>query len=131
MYGFVTNLPVRSKMLLSLFPCSYGSFPLKITSRMRFSIVTKLAASLLTLCICIISGVAQSKQHNTKSQEVSEVDGIPVLIKHLPDWENVRSQAAFTTNANDLRLAVGEKPVLDLIDFTGGTEAATASYPAG
>ena len=66
-----------------------------------------------------------------KSQEVSEKDGIPVLIKHLPDWENVRSGTIFAKSVSDLRPALGERPVLDLIDFSAGTEAVTAQYDAG
>jgi len=64
------------------------------------------------------------------SQEVSEVDGIPVLIKHLPDWEQVLPQAAIAGNAANLK-AILNHPVVDLIDFAAGTEAVTALYPAG
>ncbi len=66
-----------------------------------------------------------------KSQEVSEEDGIPVLIKHLPDWENARNRAIYTNNIDDLRKALGERAVFDGIDFAGGTEAVTAPYDAG
>ncbi len=66
-----------------------------------------------------------------KSQEVSEEDGIPVLIKHLPDWKNARNRATYLNNINDLRKALGERTVFDLIDFAGGTEAVTAPYDAG
>lgn len=66
-----------------------------------------------------------------KSQEVSEEDGIPVLIKHLPDWENARNRAVYTNNVNDLRNALGTRSVFELIDFAGGTEAVTAPYDAG
>lgn len=66
-----------------------------------------------------------------KSQEISDSDGVPVLVKHLPDWENARNRAAYILNQNDLRKAFGERPVLDLIDFQGGTEAVTAPYPQG
>jgi hypothetical protein len=66
-----------------------------------------------------------------KVQEVSEDDGIPVLIKHLPDWQNVRNSAVLAHSVDDLRKVLGERPVYDLIDFTGGTEAVTAPYPQG
>lgn len=65
-----------------------------------------------------------------KSQEVSEIDGVPVLIKHLPNWEQVRSQATIVGNSADLKALVNQ-PVVDLINFTPGTEAVTAPYPAG
>lgn len=66
-----------------------------------------------------------------KSQEVSEIDGIPVLIKHLPAWENVREQTVFAKSVGELQPALGTRPVLDLIDFSAGTEAVTAPYEAG
>lgn len=68
---------------------------------------------------------------NYNSQEVSDTDGIPVLIKHLPDWENRRDKTTFATNTTDLKSALGQRPVIDLIDFSAGTEAATAPYDAG
>jgi hypothetical protein len=66
-----------------------------------------------------------------KSQEYSEEDGIPVLTKHLPDYENVGKGATYILNADDLRKAVGARPITEAIDFTGGTEAVTAQYPQG
>ena len=66
-----------------------------------------------------------------QSQEVSEVDGIPVLIKHLPEWESLRSQTTFATKVADLQPALGERPVLNIIEFIPGTEAVAAPYPAG
>ena len=82
--------------------------------------------------ILSLAGLAQSNGSIPyKSQEVSENDGIPVLIKHLPEWESVRAETTFATGVNGLKAALGERPVLDLIDFAGGTEAVTAPYPAG
>lgn len=66
-----------------------------------------------------------------KSQEVSEEDGIPVLIKHLPDWESRRDKVTFATNAAELTAGLGERPILSLIDFTAGTEAVAAQYDVG
>ncbi len=66
-----------------------------------------------------------------KSQEVSESDGIPVLIKHLPDWESHQSKLTFARDANALKQALGDRPVFDLIDFSAGTEAVTSHYDVG
>ncbi len=66
-----------------------------------------------------------------KSQEVSEVDGIPVLIKHLPEWESRRNRVTFATNASELSAGLGDRPILGLIDFSAGTEAVAAEYDAG
>lgn len=66
-----------------------------------------------------------------RSQEVSETDGVPVLIKHLPDWETKRENAVLVSNVDDLRQVVGDRPVLEAVEFIQGTEAVTAPYPAG
>jgi hypothetical protein len=92
-------------------------------------------SSLSLLLTSIVLSIAAPAQANSsipyKSSEVSENDGVPVLMKHLPDWESVRGQAKFTTNIGDLKVVLGDRPVFDLIDFSVGTEAVTASYPAG
>lgn len=79
----------------------------------------------------VASGVFAQEKSAIKSQEVSDGDGVPVLLKHLPDWEKVRNGATHTNNVNDLRQALGERPVFDLIDFAGGTEAVAAPYEQG
>jgi len=89
------------------------------------------------LLICIILPVAgdsyaqEKSAPSIKSQEVSDSDGIPVLIKHLPDWENAQSRATYILNQTDLRNALGERDVLKLINFESGTEAVTAAYGQG
>lgn len=66
-----------------------------------------------------------------KSREVSDGDGIPVLTKHLPDWESARNRSTYILNQTDLRNALGARPFTDLIEFESGTEAVTADYDAG
>lgn len=73
----------------------------------------------------------QNAAPQIKSQEVSEIDGIPVIIKHLPDWENARNSATLITNAEELKNALGSRPIFDSIEFIGGTEAVTAPYAQG
>ncbi len=81
----------------------------------------------------LVSGVLaqNSSTPPIKSREVSDEDGIAVLIKHLPDWENARNRATYILNQNDLRNALGSREVFDLIEFESGTEAVTANYDAG
>ncbi len=74
---------------------------------------------------------AQSIFGPGKSQEVSEVDGIPVLIKHLPNWEQVRESARLATTNDELKAVIGDRPALTVIDISGGTEAAIANYEVG
>jgi hypothetical protein len=63
--------------------------------------------------------------------EVSDEDGIPVLVKHLPNWTSVRAQAYLTNDLGQLKGIVTAQPVLDRIEFIPGTEAVTAPYDAG
>ena len=84
---------------------------------------------LIWAILLTVSGViAQDKSNFIKSREVSDGDGIPVLIKHLPDWENAQNRATYILNQTDLRNALGERPVFDLIEFESGTEAVAAAY---
>ena len=84
------------------------------------------------MVLLVIAGLfgALTTHAQTKSQEVSEADGVPVLLKHLPDYEVVRSEAHFTADKNSLKGAVGD-PIIDVLEFWPGTEAVTAVYPEG
>lgn len=84
-------------------------------------------------CLLLVSiGTAQAgRVPEVRSQEYSEVDGIPVLIKHLPDWEKMRPVATLARDVPGLKAVLGDRPAVDLIDFSSGTEAVTAAYPAG
>ena len=95
--------------------------------------VLKLTTAVILILAALFAVSAQQPQSapQAQSQEISDVEGIPVLIKHLPEWETARSSATFINNSRDLKNILGNRPVLDQIDFSGGTEAVTASYPAG
>lgn len=85
-------------------------------------------ATLLILAFLVSPLSAQTEYI---SQEVSDIDGVPVLIKHLPEWESVRSNATITNNVADLRRVLGDRPVFESLEFAPGTEAVTAPYGAG
>lgn len=55
---------------------------------------------------------------------------IPVLVKHLPDWETARDRSTFAVSLHALQDAVGNQGALDAISFDEGTEAVTANYDA-
>ena len=89
---------------------------------------------LLTLAaLLMISGVSAQNAGKApaKSLEVSEVDGVPVLIKHLPDVEEAQARARFINSSEALKETLGDRPVLKAIEFNGGTEAVGAPYEAG
>ncbi len=53
---------------------------------------------------------------------------IPVLVKHLPDWESAQRNAIYAVNIGAIREAISNQPILNEISFEGGTEAVTATY---
>ena len=55
-------------------------------------------------------------------------DGPPILVRHLPEWEAAQGRAVYALDLPALRQAVPDQPVLEIIPFEGGTEAATADY---
>jgi hypothetical protein len=61
----------------------------------------------------------------------SGINDIPVLIKHLPDWETAISRARYTVNQQGLKKLLPNQPIVDAISFEGGAEAVLAQYNAG
>jgi hypothetical protein len=53
---------------------------------------------------------------------------LPVLVKHLPNWESVESAALYFVNPEQLQSAIPNQSVLKEISFDGGTEAVLANY---
>ncbi|MCA1589629.1 MAG: hypothetical protein LC734_04415 [Acidobacteria bacterium] len=70
-------------------------------------------------------------QQPAGAQEISETDGVPVLLKHLPNYDSVRGTAVFARSTHDLRRLLGPRPVIELIELVGGNEAVAAAYPDG
>jgi len=108
----------------------------KISENKVFFVMFRPALMLLMLCLLIIAAgpttsLAQAPSAQPKSQEISDDDGIPVLIKHLPNSENVRTQAVFANKTDDLKKVLGSPLILDQLEFIPGTEAVTAKYDAG
>jgi hypothetical protein len=63
------------------------------------------------------------------AEPLDKGDGeIPVLIKHLPEWETKQHRTVYATSVKVLQEAVGNRPVLDVLNFAGGAEAVTALY---
>ncbi len=91
----------------------------------KFSILVGIVFSIFD------AGYGQTNSTPIKSREVSDGDGIPVLIKHLPDWENARNRATYILNRSDLQNALGVRTVFDAVEFESGTEAVTAPYEQG
>lgn len=90
---------------------------------MRVSILSKV---LFGCSLFLLFQGASSAQ--TPAEGASEV---PVIVKHLPDWETAKERAAYVETMPALKELVPNQPVLDAVSFDGGTEAATANYEAG
>jgi hypothetical protein len=57
-------------------------------------------------------------------------NAIPVLVKHLPDWETAQDRAVYAISLHALQMAAGNQEVLSVVSFDEGTEAVTANYDA-
>jgi hypothetical protein len=53
---------------------------------------------------------------------------IPVLVKHLPEWESEERWVVYALNLPALQDIVNHRPVLEAVSFTGGADAVTANY---
>jgi hypothetical protein len=53
---------------------------------------------------------------------------IPVLVKHLPEWESAERWVVYALNLPALQDIVNHRPVLEAVSFTGGADAVTANY---
>jgi hypothetical protein len=56
---------------------------------------------------------------------------IPVLVKHLPNWETVRRQTSYAVSLQGLKGLLPNQPILDSLSFEGGAEAVVANYDSG
>lgn len=91
----------------------------------RIHLLSNLLLAILLGCISVFP---QTKGEHYQSQEISESDGIPVLIKHLPEWESVKDRTKITNQIDEVRNEFGSPAILGGIDLDGGAEAAYASY---
>lgn len=53
---------------------------------------------------------------------------VPVLVKHLPDWPNVQQRVVYAVNQDSLKQEFSNQPIMDVVSFEGGAEAAIADY---
>jgi hypothetical protein len=93
------------------------------------------AAVLLLAAFVAQSGAAFGQQPGKAADALAETfsdpaDGTPVILRHLPDWEAVQARAVYAPDLKTLRQTAPAEPVLEVVPFAGGTEAATADYGA-
>jgi hypothetical protein len=102
---------------------------------MRFVRQKLLPLMLLGVAACLAGQITQANapvRPDPKPTAVTALaspeEEIPVLIKHLPDWETVAKQASYAVTLEKLKTMVPNQPVVDAVDFEGGTEAVAANY---
>ncbi|MGI8838051.1 MAG: DUF6599 family protein [Pyrinomonadaceae bacterium] len=69
--------------------------------------------------------------HSLAQQLDKGEDDIPVLIKHLPNWETVQPRASYVVSLQALKDLLPQQRVLDAVSFEGSAEASLANYDAG
>lgn len=82
--------------------------------------------SALFIIFSAISAVAQPQP--ASSPPATTEEDIPILIKHLPNWETLAKQSKYVVTLDDLKRSVPNQPILDSVSFEGGTEAVAANY---
>jgi len=55
-------------------------------------------------------------------------DDVPVLVKHLPNWQMAQPWAHYAVSSNSLKQDVPNQPIVNEVSFEGGTEAVAAYY---
>jgi hypothetical protein len=58
----------------------------------------------------------------------SSEDDIPVLVKHLPNWQTAQPWARYAVSANSLQQDITSQPIIKEVNFEGGTEAVSAYF---
>ncbi len=53
---------------------------------------------------------------------------IPVLIQHLPEWQNAQHQVLYFSGFRSLQAIAPDQPVLSVLDSAGDAEAVVADY---
>ena len=87
-------------------------------------------SKLLLACALALCALVAAPAQSLDVSDLGGEDGIPVLVKHLPDWESARSRSTYTTSLAELRRALPDATALEVVPFAGGTEAVAADYGA-
>ena len=65
------------------------------------------------------------------AQRLDKGEGdMPVLVKHLPDWQNAQRSAIYAVNIGALTESIPNQSILNEISFDGDAEAVAAYYGA-
>jgi hypothetical protein len=84
----------------------------------------------LIACLLALAACPTASAQTPDLSNASADDGVPVIVRHLPDWESVRARTTYAKSLEELRRGAGDEPVLDVVPFAKGTEAVAADYGA-
>jgi hypothetical protein len=85
----------------------------------------------------LISVISESAQDPNQTSELARLfaakldngeGDIPVLVKHLPNWEAAQRDVVYAVSQASLLNSIPNQPILKELTFEGGTEAVIASY---
>jgi hypothetical protein len=63
------------------------------------------------------------------SERIEKGEGdIPVLVKHLPQWEQVQGRVVYLAGFRSLKVLLPNQPILDTVSSEGDADAAATSY---
>jgi hypothetical protein len=76
-----------------------------------------------------VSSDSPKKIATVLAQSLDNGEGdLPALIKHFPDWENVQHRILLAVSLETLKRDLSDPPVLDVVSFEGGAQAAIGKY---
>jgi hypothetical protein len=81
-------------------------------------------------CALALCARASAPAQSLDVSDAGGEDGIPVLVKHLPDWESARARSTYTHSLAELQKVLPGAPALEVVSFAGGAEAVAADYGA-
>lgn len=55
-------------------------------------------------------------------------DEVPVLVRHVPGWPNLRQRVSYAVSVDTLRDLFSDQSILEAVSFEGGAEAVVADY---
>lgn len=76
----------------------------------------------------VVSGVSGDLARAFAATLEAGAESIPVLVLHLPDWEQALDETDYAISLPVLQSAARHQPVLEVVSFEGGVEAVAAQY---
>ena len=76
----------------------------------------KLAVLMFVLVLFTTLVSAQDKPKGPETQEAGD-DGVPVILKHIPNWQSYYQEATFFNNEDKFHSFFSDRAIIKTIDF--------------